>query len=572
MIRIFAILLGISGIARAQFSDLAATADGSAVYFATSLRLKQESSLQLPSTQAIYRANQAVVTRVTTPPAFSTSFPQSQSGLSVSDDGTVVAYTTTTSCVGGSSCYLYHPTTYESTVLVNGKSIGGFGGSARVSPNGKFFMNVGSWSAMGVTTSYQQWHDLTTGTTVTIPGTTWLQPPANDGRILTLSNGKDLWFWTPQSTEPLSGAIRDQLAGVDAQLDPTATIASYSSGVGMQTVIHSLNLKTGTDHAINTGLPPTSRISRNSSATLFLFIAANTSGDPMNVYLTDLAAGTTRAVTSWPEGAVSVALSGDRFAFASSASGRLVRIDLTSGDTSEWIPATPIYTLGFNVLLPGSILPIRGSSLSAITATAGLPLPATLGGVRILAGTDPLPLLSISPSIVWFQVPFEWSVRIGTSVNVQFESDSPFNSGGGSIQIVDRKPYFFTDTDGYLVAAHQDFATLVTPTNPAHPNEIVHLFAIGLGPVTPAVTSGMPTPQAPLSRLTNPFDCRIGFFDNIQYLETLFSGLAPGLVGIYQVDVRLPASLPGNSTFLHCGFPENDALRHGGSIPVTDQP
>ena len=100
--------------------------------------------------------------------------------------------------------------------------------------------------------------------------------------------------------------------------------------------------------------------------------------------------------------------------------------------------------------------------------------------------------------------------------------------------------------DPYPLAAHQDFSALVTRSNPAAPGEVLHFYMTGLGAVSPTVQVGDPAPSAPLARVVNPPMCSLATFhsDGQIPLEIDFAGLAPGLAGYYQVDLRLPDQVP----------------------------
>ena len=141
--------------------------------------------------------------------------------------------------------------------------------------------------------------------------------------------------------------------------------------------------------------------------------------------------------------------------------------------------------------------------------------------------------------------------------------------GALQVRMGRRAPRFFKDNGQIgqpLVLAHQDFRAAVTSENPAHPGEIVHAYATGLGPVTPEAVTGVPAPLDKLFRLTDPFDCQT----DSRPMEVLFAGLAPGMIGIYQVSIRLPDSLPVGTLYLSCGFsPQRDVV---GSIPTPYPP
>jgi uncharacterized protein (TIGR03437 family) len=68
---------------------------------------------------------------------------------------------------------------------------------------------------------------------------------------------------------------------------------------------------------------------------------------------------------------------------------------------------------------------------------------------------------------------------------------------------------------------------------------VVSIFASGLGPVNINLPSGHPAPSHPLAKLKAPVDVLIGGVK----ASVQFAGLAPGFVGIYQVDVKVPAGI-----------------------------
>ncbi|MGH9661299.1 MAG: IPT/TIG domain-containing protein, partial [Bryobacteraceae bacterium] len=65
------------------------------------------------------------------------------------------------------------------------------------------------------------------------------------------------------------------------------------------------------------------------------------------------------------------------------------------------------------------------------------------------------------------------------------------------------------------------------------------VYAVGLGPVTPALPPGIAAPSSPPATTTIPM--RI-FFDGSEG-EILFAGLTPGSAGLYQLNVRAPSFL-----------------------------
>ena len=96
---------------------------------------------------------------------------------------------------------------------------------------------------------------------------------------------------------------------------------------------------------------------------------------------------------------------------------------------------------------------------------------------------------------------------------------------------------------GSFVAAcfgtlHENFARLVSKDDPAVPGETVHTFLTGLRGVPP-VPDGVPNPFSPLVPVANPP------LVNPQAANVLFFGLAPGLIGIQQLDMQILGTFTG---------------------------
>jgi uncharacterized protein (TIGR03437 family) len=95
-------------------------------------------------------------------------------------------------------------------------------------------------------------------------------------------------------------------------------------------------------------------------------------------------------------------------------------------------------------------------------------------------------------------------------------------------------------------------------SNPAARGSVVQIFATGLGATNPVVPSGQPAPSAePLSRVVAGVEARIGG----QPAAVQFAGLAPGFVGLYQVNVVVPPGVePGLAVellLIQNGVPSN---------------
>lgn len=128
-------------------------------------------------------------------------------------------------------------------------------------------------------------------------------------------------------------------------------------------------------------------------------------------------------------------------------------------------------------------------------------------------------------------------------------------------------PVKVTSDSGYCgpLVTHAD-GTLVTVNNPAQPDEEIVIWAFGLGQTSPATKTGQasPSPAASLSStlpditpLSTPLYLQFDFRSNAmpsppfvnRFSATppptpIFAGLTPGQVGVYQINVRIPSSIP----------------------------
>jgi uncharacterized protein (TIGR03437 family) len=80
-------------------------------------------------------------------------------------------------------------------------------------------------------------------------------------------------------------------------------------------------------------------------------------------------------------------------------------------------------------------------------------------------------------------------------------------------------------------------------SRPARRGEFISIYATGLGPVTNRPATGAPASGNPLSLTTTPPVVTIGGAP----ASVAFSGLAPGFVGLYQINVSIPDTAPTGS-------------------------
>lgn len=198
-------------------------------------------------------------------------------------------------------------------------------------------------------------------------------------------------------------------------------------------------------------------------------------------------------------------------------------------------------------LAPGSYASIFGSGMSdAAKALSTSSLPLSMAGVSVsfdASGVSvPGRLSYVSDGQVNAQIP--WELRDKSSVQMKVTVwDIP--SALYTLQLNTYSPAIFEYTDpgasGQLAASLDANYALITPANPARRGQPIQLYANGLGPVDPQPASGEPSPGAePLSRTTTNPTVTIGG----RPAQVLFSGLAPFFVGLYQLNVTVPADAP----------------------------
>jgi uncharacterized protein (TIGR03437 family) len=115
------------------------------------------------------------------------------------------------------------------------------------------------------------------------------------------------------------------------------------------------------------------------------------------------------------------------------------------------------------------------------------------------------------------------------------------SSSAERVHLAAASPVIFMEpggTQGAVVISNT--AVLASPARAAHPGEYVSIYCTGLGAVTNQPATGYPAPASPLAATIETPTVKIGGIA----ATVRFSGLAPGFVGLYQVDVQVPADAP----------------------------
>ncbi|GEM_PF-3064818 len=233
---------------------------------------------------------------------------------------------------------------------------------------------------------------------------------------------------------------------------------------------------------------------------------------------------------------------------------------LTQGQTAP-PPSVPsngvVEGAGFTAKISGGgIASIFGTNLAASTAGAStLPLPTTLNGTTVTMNNIQCALFFVSSGQINFQVP--WEVQTLTSATLTVTT-----AGGTStpitVPISTGAPGTFT-IGGVTGAPNQgavqlaNTSTFAAPagsiagvnSQPATANTFVTIYASGLGVVSPQPADGAASGTGnSLATAQGTVSVTIGG----KNAPVNFAGLAPGFVGLYQINAQIPQGLGNNPT------------------------
>jgi uncharacterized protein (TIGR03437 family) len=228
------------------------------------------------------------------------------------------------------------------------------------------------------------------------------------------------------------------------------------------------------------------------------------------------------------------------------ASSNVVNFDIGPAPA---IPANGIVSAANSLagpVAPGGIVSIYGSNLASGTIVAsGGTLPFTLGNASMTMNTALVPFFFVSPGQVNVQVP--WG--IGGATATIHHSVGNFTSPPVSVSLATVAPALFatnsrgTGQGSILIAGTAFIAApdgAFPGSRPAQHGEFIEIYCTGLGAVKSVVLTGAPAPGNPPVETRATPTVMIGGVS----AEVTFSGLTPGAVGLYQVDLKIPDTAP----------------------------
>jgi uncharacterized protein (TIGR03437 family) len=275
--------------------------------------------------------------------------------------------------------------------------------------------------------------------------------------------------------------------------------------------------------------------------TALLFLTADGS---LRIYTR--ATGAVSSLTSGTYTAFTVAADA---VFAAATDGRLIRISLTGGVAADWLAPFPSIRsidaqsrFGFVPICDFICYALQDYGTYVDHSMIVILHGDSLGqaGWRVRSAGVETALVPLSDTSAWFQVP---ALLPRTGDLQTLEIDNPGHPLRYSMQIAIQG-----GIPVCLATVHQDFTRAVTAEDPAAIGEVVHVFLTGLQG-TETFPDGVPNPTDRLIPIANAPP-----FANRDALEPVFFGLAPGLLGLQQLDLRVR----GNATTI---FDTPHALR-----------
>lgn len=517
----------------AQFSQFTTTDDGKQVYFISPLTL--HSNAGAPPANRLYRIGpEGVSLFAEAPPSFSFLLGSNSGirGPQVSGDGSLIGFTIEnfkSTCAPSTEC---SPVPAEA-ILRGAKTMDLGPGTLQLSRNGRWalitptqFFDPSTGSPIANLSATLT--DLTAGTSAAVPTAFPYAARfvASDGSVL-LPNG----IWKQGTLKPLPpptvGSYNPLALSDDAS---TVIAASFIPGQQGSLSIVAIALATGKMTTIRAQTPTQAALfmglSNKGRQVLYRFPGLAAADGP--AFVADTSTGESTPIVLPPgETVFDGTLSGDGgVAILATNMGRILRVTLATGAIEPLIPPTPYFSNLSNVAI---------GSYTAIATT----YTADWSGVLLLDG-KPLPVLATKPGIeVDVQIPWEQSSG-SFPFKINLQTGSPFEQVQ-QVFVSPIAPAFVPMPAGQtaifpIEIIEGDWSGFQT-TQP-RAGDIVYMYMTGLGPVSGPVHTGVPAPLDLVEPLTSPLTCT--FTPQVKPAQTLFAGLAPGLVGIYQVAFRIP--------------------------------
>jgi uncharacterized protein (TIGR03437 family) len=183
---------------------------------------------------------------------------------------------------------------------------------------------------------------------------------------------------------------------------------------------------------------------------------------------------------------------------------------------------------------------VVNAAVFAATAAGGL---ASIYGSNMGNGDNTTVYINGYAAPVFYASPGQFNVQVPWEATGFAPFGMIVNGAPSNVQNATVATY----SPGVFAITHTDGSSPVTDTSPATAKETVVVYATGLGPVSGAMVTGKAASTTSLQPTTpDQATAKIGGIT----APVSFSGLTPGFVGLYQVNVQVPASVPSGSLLI----------------------
>ena len=188
-------------------------------------------------------------------------------------------------------------------------------------------------------------------------------------------------------------------------------------------------------------------------------------------------------------------------------------------------------------VVAGSLASIFGLRLAPENGTISTLDPATpfatLVTTRVTVDGVPAPLFFASPNQINLQIPYESAGKAVVTAHIEVDG---YDASDFTLNLVPANVGVFT-TDRFRVAALNQDGSLNSAENPAPAGSVVQFYATGQGKLDLAIATGIAAPSLPPFPVpVTPVTVQIGG----KPAKVKFIGLAPGTVGMLQLNVEIP--------------------------------
>lgn len=544
----------------AQFSQLAATDDGKQLYFISPLVLYSSSPSQSAEPR-LYRIGPDGVSQIAfvRNPFSGFSSGEGVSNPQVSGDGSLIGYTLQNVCDSTGACGPQAQLEYAGQIKPLGP------GTLQLTRNGRWALlasvafpsgtpvatlidPVTNFAAQVPQPRISSYRIVASDGTVLVEGGLW-----RAGQITAIQFPSDLTY------NPL--ALSDNAAIVIS--------TAFTAGAAGSLRLAATNTDTARtvilSQATTSSLPYFMALSNDGSRALYR--TTGLAGIAGAAFIADTSTGVSTLI-ALPAGELAIdgTLSGDgQVAFLVTTLGRIVKVSLATGGVEPLLPPTP-YVTNLNEAAIGSLAHLQTTYPGSVSDWTG----------QLLLNGRPLPVLAVKPGEIDVQIPWEQPAG-AAQFQVAIPTGSPFQQSQ-SVFVSPIAPAFELLDRGQsaifpIKIINGDWSGLQTVQ--PQPGDIVNIYFTGLGPVAAPVSTGVPASLTAPDRTLNPLTCT--FTPQTTPAETLFAGLAPGTIGLYQAAFRIrndPNHDPfngmsctlGNLASFGFGFIMSSGFIPGGSI------